>query len=55
MVYFTYEIYVYIAEYMVFEMRYALTFNKFTVNRVVYLSQHYFFLHTITQKSYREA
>ena len=34
MVYFTYAIDVYIAEYVAFKMRHATAFNKFTVNSV---------------------
>jgi len=38
---FTYEIYVYIAECVVFKMRYAHTFNKFTVPLWYYFTCNY--------------
>jgi len=52
---FTYEIDVYIAECVVFKMRYATAFNKFAVNSAVLSYMILLSWHTIIQKGNREA
>jgi hypothetical protein len=51
---FTFQIYDYIAEYMVFKIRYAPTFNKFTVNSAILFFITFFSWHTIIQKGHHE-
>jgi len=56
MFYFTHEIDVHIAEYVVFKMRYATAFNKFNINSTVSSFMIlFFFWHIVIQQGHCEA